>query len=68
LLNGQSDLLSELDNRGCVDLALVFEAQLNKVVIVVESDVDPVRFMLGVVVRREDFDLSWRILLGIRVL
>ena len=68
MLNGQSNLLSKLDNRGCVDLALVFEAQLNKVVIVVESDVDPVRFMLGVVVWREDFDLSWRILLGIRVL
>jgi hypothetical protein len=68
LLNGQSDLLSELDNCRCVDLSLIFEAQLNKVVIVVESDVDPVRFMLGVVVRGEDFDLSWRILFGIWVL
>ena len=68
LRDGHTNLSAELHNLVDVDFPLVLETQGDEVVVIIQANVDPVRFMMSIVKRREDLDLGRRVLFGIRIL
>lgn len=60
-------LPAELHDLVDIDLTLVFEAESNKVVVVIQTNVNPMGLVVRVVEGTKNLYLSRRVLLGVRI-